>query len=146
MAAGQLEKGMENARTILIVEDDRPHRFMLDVILNSWGYFTQNARNGRRALALIQQTDVDLVLMDINLAQESCIEVLKALRSFEPHLPVILMTAYCPLETAREAGDLGAGEILVKPIRLDELEKVISKVLGRTSVVPPPRVVSEKRG
>lgn len=123
---------MKNARTILIVEDDEPHRFMLDVILGSWGYFTQKARNGRGALALIQHKDVDLVLMDINMAQESGIEVLRMLRSFDPYLPVILMTAYCPPETAREASEMGAGDILVKPIRLDELEEVIHSVLVQT--------------
>ena len=123
---------MKNAATILIVEDDAPHRFMLDVILGSWGYFTLKARNGLEALALIQLRDVDLVLLDINLAHQSGVELLATLRTFDPCLPVILMTAYCPPEIVREAGDLGAGDILMKPIRLDELEKVVHRAFGQT--------------
>ncbi len=125
---------MKSTPTILIVEDDENHRFMLDVILRSWGCVTQKARNGRGALPLIQHKEVDLVLMDINLAQDTGIDVLRRLRSFDPYLPVILMTAYCPPETAREASDLAGGEILVKPIRLDQLEEVIHRVLGQTVI------------
>jgi DNA-binding NtrC family response regulator len=122
---------MKNTPTILIVEDDAPHRFMLDVILGSWGYFTLKARNGPDTLSLIQDRDVDLVLLDINLEHQSGVELLATLRTFDPCLPVILMTAYCPPEIAREAGDLGAGDILMKPIRLDELEKVVHRAFGR---------------
>lgn len=123
---------MKNTPAILIVEDDDHHRFMLDAILGSWGYVTYKAPRGADGLAIIRQTNVDLVLMDINLAQESGIEVLRTLRTLDPYLPVILMTAYCPPETVKEASDLGAGDILIKPIRLDQLEEVIHRALGQT--------------
>lgn len=121
---------MEKKRTILIVDDDAPHRFMLNVILGSWGYLTHKARNGPGAMTLIRRGCVDLVLMDIHLERESGIDVLRTLRSLDPHLPVILMTAYCPPEMARKADDLEAKGILMKPIRLDDLEAMIHRVLG----------------
>jgi two-component system response regulator HydG len=120
---------MKNSQTILIAEDDESHRLMLSVILASWGYSTYEAKNGPYALALVHRRNVDLVLMDIKNAQVSGIEVLRKLRSFEPCLPVILMTAYCPPELIAEAMSMGASDILVKPIRLDQLEEVIHRAL-----------------
>ena len=119
---------MKNNKTILIVEDDTPHRTMLGVILSSWGYSTFEARNGPAALKLSQQKNVDLVLMDIHLAQESGIEVLAEIKTFKPCMPVVLMTAYCPAEIIVEAKKVGATDILIKPLDLDELEEVISMI------------------
>jgi CheY-like chemotaxis protein len=108
---------MEKAQAILIVDDDSTHRLMLNIILRSCGYCTHEARN------------VDLVLMDIYMPGLSGIQVLAEIKSFNPCVPVILMTAYCSAKTILEAKNKGAVGVLDKPLHLDELKEVIVRVL-----------------
>lgn len=120
---------MENAPSILIVDDDRTHCLMLDIILSSCGYSTHEALCGLDALQLIHQKKVDLVLMDIYMPGLSGIDVLVEIKSFNPCIPVILMTAYCSAKTILEAKNKGAVGVLDKPLHLDELKEVIARVL-----------------
>jgi two-component system response regulator HydG len=120
---------MEKAQAILIVDDDSTHRLMLNIILRSCGYCTHEARNGLDALRLIHQKKVDLVLMDIFMPGLSGIQVLAEIKSFNPCVPVILMTAYCSAKTILEAKNKGAVGVLDKPLHLDELKEVIVRVL-----------------
>jgi two-component system response regulator HydG len=120
---------MEKAQAILIVDDDSTHRLMLNIILRSCGYCTHEARNGLDALRLIHQEKVDLVLMDIYMPGLSGIQVLAEIKSFNPCVPVILMTAYCSAKTILEAKNKGAVGVLDKPLHLDELKEVIVRVL-----------------
>lgn len=119
---------MENAQSILIVDDDRTHCLMLGIILRNFGYDTHEARNGLDALQLIHQEKVDLVLMDIYMPGLSGIEVLAEIKSFKPCMPVILMTAYCSEKTILEAKNRCAVDVLSKPLHLEELKEVIARV------------------
>lgn len=71
----------------------------------------------------------DVVLMDIRMPEMDGIDALKVMRTQQPRIPVILMTAYAEVETAVEALRSGAFDYVIKPFDLDELSMVIQRAL-----------------
>ena len=122
---------MNNGTKILIVDDDATHRFMLESVLGSWGYSTDEADDGGTALQMIQSSDYALVLMDIRMKTLSGLKALFEIKSLDRFIPVILMTAYCNGEAVAEALMNGAVAVLNKPLRLGELKTVINQAMGQ---------------
>jgi len=72
---------------ILLVDDELSMRELLEVMLNKEGYKVSCAENGRKAISMIEKTDIDLLLCDIRLGDISGIEVLKASKAKNPNAP-----------------------------------------------------------
>jgi len=111
---------MPKAR-ILVVDDEAEIREGLELLLSSEGYrviLTESAQSG---LAALERDPVDLVLLDVSLPDRNGIEVLKELRSRDPILPVLLITAYGSIDMARAAFKSGAQDYITKPWSNDEL-------------------------
>jgi DNA-binding NtrC family response regulator len=115
---------MKNVETILIADNDKSHRLMLEVILNSWGYQTLMSATGPCVLRMIHDIPVDLVMMDISGMERSEMGILSRIKGRTPQTPVILMTAYSPADMIRELKQNGAADVLIKPIKVEELETV----------------------
>lgn len=122
---------MENS-AILVVEDDDGHRAMLRTMLRSWGYNVTTATDGDEAAALVREKPFDLVLSDVRMARVNGLEVLREILSFNPTLPVILMTAYSSVETAVDALRAGARDYLVKPLDFDLLKKTLEEAIEQS--------------
>lgn len=120
---------MNIRRSLLIVDDDQVHRIMLTTLLSGWGYEIEEADDGDRAAEKVRQRPFDAVLMDIRMVRVSGIEALRALKAYNPAIPVILMTAYSSVETAREALKGGAYDYLTKPLDFDELKLILERSL-----------------
>jgi two-component system response regulator HydG len=120
---------MKSEETILIVDDDSTHRFMLVAVLGSWGYDTCEADDGSTALEMIHGADFGLVLMDIRMRTLSGLEALAKLKAFNPGIPIILMSAYCSGEVVAQARKNGACALLDKPLHLGELRNAIEEAL-----------------
>ena len=121
---------MKSEEPILIVDDDSAHRFMLAAVLGSWGYDTWEADDGSTALEMIHGADFGLVLMDIHMRTLSGLEALSKMKAFNPGTPIILMSAYCTGEVARQARKSGASAVLDKPLHFDELRNAIEGALA----------------
>lgn len=112
---------------ILLVEDERDVRTMLERFLAST-YQCLPAANGREALDLLKtERDVDLVVTDVRMPEMDGIQLLKAVRRLRPELPVIAITAYGNEETAIEALRAGATNYLRKPFKLQEFQAIVRK-------------------
>jgi two-component system response regulator HydG len=122
---------MKSEEPILIVDDDSAHRFMLAAVLGSWGYDTCEADDGSTALEMIHGGDFGLVLMDIRMRTTSGLEALAKIRTFNPDIPVILMSAYCSAEVITQARKNGANALLDKPLHLGELRNAIEEALAQ---------------
>ncbi len=129
---------------ILVVDDDPDIAMMLQDRLEANGYQVVVARDGRRALELIEQEAPNLVLLDVELPQLTGIEVLRRMgqtKGPEARLspgdldpPVIIMTAHGTISLAVDAIKLGAYDFLTKPLDKDHLTIVIQKALERESL------------
>src|SRR5437867_1570935 len=122
---------------ILIVDDDPDIVITLRDRLESLGYDTITARDGLRALELIEQDNPNLVLLDLEMPKLSGLGVLKQLsrhRQNGQDLPVIVMTAHGSIAAAVEAMKEGAYDFLTKPFEVDHLSVVMRKVVEREAL------------
>ncbi len=120
---------MKTTYRILIVDDEENVRRMLATAFSLQGHETHCASDGKAALSLFSETQPDVVLMDIRMPEMDGIDALKVMRTQQPRIPVILMTAYAEVETAVEALRSGAFDYVIKPFDLDELSMVIQRAL-----------------
>jgi DNA-binding NtrC family response regulator len=120
-------------RCILVVDDEESSRIGLSKILDKSGYKVLTAENGKEALEKLKEEDFDLVITDMKMPQMDGIELLKEIKQSKSRVGVIIVTAYGEVDSYLEAMNLGAFEYLNKPIKVDELKKVINKVLEETA-------------
>lgn len=117
---------------ILVVDDDISHCTILQALLRGWGYRVALANNGLQALEKVREKVFDLVLCDIRMAEMDGIETLKEIKTFNPSIPVLIMTAYSSVDTAVEALKSGALDYLIKPLDFDKLQLTLSEALAHT--------------
>ena len=112
----------KEAKRLLIVDDVEDNLFLLEAILTEEGYEVDSAKNGKEALAKIEASPPDLVLLDAMMPGMDGYEVTRRIRQNKklPFLPVLLITAY---ESANipQGLDLGANDFIRKPIDYEEL-------------------------
>jgi len=113
--------------TILIVDDEKILARSIKLFLEEQGYEAEVAEDGEKALSLLETMHPDLVFLDVRLPKISGIELLKRMKEFDPHMYVVVMTAYGSIEGAVEAMKLGAFDYLKKPVDLDELKILLNR-------------------
>ncbi|MCM2357606.1 MAG: sigma-54 dependent transcriptional regulator [Geobacteraceae bacterium] len=119
--------GLRKEAKILVIEDERPFRELLEMELARSGYQVDTAGDGAEGLDKYRQEVFNVVLLDMRMPGMDGVEVLKQMRS-ESTLPeVIVFTGHGTIETAVECIKHGAYDYLTKPVKLDELEMVIDK-------------------
>jgi two-component system response regulator (stage 0 sporulation protein F) len=121
-----------NVKRILLVDDEENARAALARILTREGYEVFTAGNGCEALEHLQISPVELVITDINMPEMNGMSFLRELNRLYPGIVVIMITAYGEVESYIEAMNLGAFEYINKPVRMDELKKIITKVFKET--------------
>ncbi len=114
---------------ILVVDDERSMRELLEILLLKHGYDVQCAQSGVEALDIIQSHSFDLVITDIRMNPVNGLEVLKRCKSISPRTTVIMISAYASTELAVEAMNEGAYDYFPKPFNNDEILSVISNAV-----------------
>src|SRR5215470_4703688 len=118
---------------VLIVDDDAGLRESFRLILED-GYELVEASDGRQALEIVRNREVDLVLLDIRLPEMDGIEVLERIKSTDEQVEVVLVTAVKTVRTAVAAMKLGAFDYLTKPFEEDDLLSVVRRALEKRSL------------
>ena len=113
---------------ILIVDDEKVQREILEGFLVKQGYETTAAEDGQKALERFKSGAFDLVLTDYRMPGLDGIQLLREVRRLQPEAIVVIMTAYGTVGTAVSAMKEGAYDYLTKPIDLDELLLLIQRV------------------
>lgn len=108
-------------QAILIVEDEEKLSRVLQLELEYEQYTTAIAHDGLQALELMEQTDWDLVLLDIMIPELSGLEVLRRIRKKDDVTPIILLTARDQIHDKVSGLDLGANDYVTKPFQIEEL-------------------------
>jgi len=119
---------------ILLVEDNLVNQKLAVKMLDKLGLRTDLAENGKFALEMLKKQRYDLVLMDVQMPEMDGIETTKHIRTkksfpLNEHVTIIAMTAYAMKGDRERCLAAGMDDYLSKPIRQDELSRVISKWL-----------------
>jgi DNA-binding NtrC family response regulator len=122
---------MAGGERILIVEDEDLMRELLTKILANEQYRIFQASSGEEALRLLQDQTFDLVLTDLRLKGMNGLQLLSEVRTFDPEIVVIVMTAYASVETAVEAMRKGAYDYITKPFINEEIRVMLRRALNQ---------------
>ncbi len=120
--------------TILVVDDEQVHRYMLCSMFKEWGWKCVEADDGRTAVEAVQKFSYDAVLMDVRMARMDGMEAFGKIHATHPALPVIIMTAYSSVDAAVEAIKHGAYDYLTKPLDFDRLRLTLERAVDKKQV------------
>lgn len=115
--------------SLLIVEDEKLQREILEAFLTKRGYHLFLAENQQKAKELLQQKEINLVLLDWRLPDGDGLDLLDYIKQNYPHVPVIMITAFASIEHAVVSMKKGAYHYLPKPINLEEIALLVERAL-----------------
>jgi len=121
--------------TVLVVDDEPNYLVVLSELLIEEGYEILTAQNGETALHMVRETDLDLVITDMRMPGMDGLALLKAIKEYNPNLPIIMVTAFGEVEKAVAAMQAGAFNYLSKPFNNDELVLSVAKAIDHYAVI-----------
>ncbi|WP_294188778.1 response regulator transcription factor [uncultured Clostridium sp.] len=119
---------------LLIVEDDKNLRRLMEVFFKKNGFEVFLAENGEKAFEIFDKSHIDLVLCDIMIPKVNGYDLVKELRRFNYDLPIIMVTAKENFEDKKKGFLVGVDDYMVKPIDLDELLLRVNALLRRAKI------------
>lgn len=127
--------------TVLIVEDDKNLRNLMDIKLKNEGYNTLTAENGKEAILKYSENHVDIMLVDAMMPIMNGYELVKSIRSEGSTVPVIMITARGTIEDKEQGFISGVDDYMVKPIDFYEMSMRIKAVLRRAKIVSDRKIL-----
>jgi two-component system response regulator AtoC len=116
---------------VLVIDDEKNMRHMLEILLSKAGYIVDSAADGEGALELMMKSNFQFVLCDIKMPNMDGMTFLKKAREKYPEKTYIMMSAYGTVETALEAMKEGAYDYISKPFKPDEVLLTLKKAEER---------------
>ena len=128
----------------LVVEDGQSQREILRDFLMDEGYDVVEAENGDKAIEAVKNGYFDLVLLDYKMPKKDGMTVLEEVKDINTEIDVIMMTAYGSVDTAVRAMKAGAADYITKPIELEELRILISRIAERQTLRKENEILREE--
>lgn len=135
MTNQEVQRGTLDRAKILIAEDEKGMREVLEIFLQEEGYQTVSARDGRAAIEALEKDIFDLVITDVKMPYADGFEVLRKVKEISPETVVIMITAFGTTESAIEAIKLGAYDYIEKPFKIEEIRVVIKRALEKKKFI-----------
>ncbi len=128
--------------TILIVDDEPNIIEILEIMLLDEGMEVLKSDSGQKALAVLTEKDVDVVISDIRMPDFSGVELLREAKKIAPETVFIMMTAFAGTDTAIEALQHGACDYITKPFKMEDLRAIIRRELEKRNNRKPRKFAS----
>lgn len=125
---------------ILIVEDDKNLRRLMEAVLTQNGYHVVCAPDGQEALDLLESVYVDLIISDIMMPKLDGYSLARELRNANYEIPILMITAKETFEDKRKGFIAGADDYMVKPIHIDEMVLRVGAILRRSKISNEQRI------
>lgn len=116
---------------ILVVDDEKNILTVVSTTLGRESYAVDTARSSEEAIEKFDKDTHDLIITDLKLPGKGGLELLEYIKSRNPDIPVIMITAFGTIENAVEAMKKGAFSYLTKPVNPDELLSIVKEVLEK---------------
>lgn len=136
--------GQPMVATVLIVDDEDATRELCREVVEETGLRTRTASTTEKALEILEQFPVDVVITDLRVPQLGGLELLKRIRETYPQTAVMVLTQYGTIESAVEATRLGAADYVTKPFHVPELRTKLDRVVRSLEVDQENRVLREQ--
>ncbi len=131
---------------ILIADDESAIRKSLTEILRFKGFDCTSARDGKEAVEIIKNEQIDLVLLDLELPRMKGVEVLKRALEMRPEMQIIIISAYGTIQKAMEITRLGAYDFIEKPLEAERILLTIRRALEQRRLkIERDRLLEESR-
>jgi DNA-binding NtrC family response regulator len=122
---------MDKPARILVIDDDETIRKTVATILEENGFIVETAENGEEAIAKAEKETCNLALIDIRLPDIEGTRLLTELGNVSPRMIKIIVTGYPALQNAIDSVNKGADAYLIKPVRIEELLRTMTKYLEK---------------
>ena len=129
---------------ILIADDEEAARRGLEQILREDGYDVLVAADGDEALRLVAEASPDVVVTDLRMPTMDGHELLTRIHQTFPEVTVVIMTAHGTIRSAVQALHEGAEDYLTKPINVEELERLLERILAKKRLLVEMRLMRER--
>ena len=116
---------------ILVVDDEKSMREILEIFLKSEGYGVSVAENGEKAIEAVKKDIFDLIITDMKMPKVGGLELLKNVKQITPDTVVVIVTAFGTTESAVAAMKLGAYDYIQKPFQMDDIRLVVKNALEK---------------
>ena len=126
---------------ILVVDDDKNTRRLLTAVLEAESYSVSTAENGEDALAVLDKTHVDLIVLDIMMPKMDGYELTTLLRETNNDLPILMLTAKHLPEDKHKGFQSGTDDYMTKPIDETEMLLRIKALLRRAKIASERKIV-----
>ncbi|WP_103070575.1 tetratricopeptide repeat-containing hybrid sensor histidine kinase/response regulator [Aquimarina sediminis] len=120
---------------VLIVDDNKINQIVTQNILKKKGYTCSIANNGMDAIEMIKNEKFDLVLMDINMPEMNGLEATKVIRTFNPSIPIIALTAVEEGEIRNQALSVGMNDVIIKPYDTQQFFQTIMRNISKVKMI-----------
>ena len=123
-------------KTVLIVDDNIKNLDLFKDFVESWGYETVTAQQGKDAISLAERYLPDIILLDVMLPGMSGYEVCRELKenTKTQHIPVVMITVLNDIADRIHGYKIGADQFLVKPVDYNELHAILDSFFGKNSM------------
>ncbi len=135
---------MKNKGSILIVDDEKGQRDILNLILKKEGYDIVDVPGVREALAQLEKREFDLIMTDLKMQGQSGLDLLEKVQVSDPQQCIIMMTAHGSVDSAVEAMRKGAFDYLEKPLERDDLVLTLLRAFERINLLRENRVLQKR--
>ncbi len=114
---------------VLVIDDERSIRHLLDTLFRRKGHDVVLAENGQRGLELFRQEQPDVIVLDLNMPVMDGLTVLRDIRDLNLDQPVIIFSGSWTQEREQQMRALGVTELVHKELSLDRLEEALGRLL-----------------
>ncbi len=117
--------------TILVVEDVDTNKIFFDAALRRTNAKILWAKDGKEAITIFKENEIDLILMDLQLPIMDGYTATREIKKIDPSVPIIAQTAHVMSGEREKCMEAGCDDYLAKPIRLQILIDTLSKYLNK---------------
>jgi len=130
--------------SILIVDDEKKMRHILQLMLEREGFKTEQAENGKVALGMLQKKEFGVVITDLKMPEMDGLSLLAEAKKINADLPIVVITAHGTIESAVEAMQKGAIDFITKPFEEDKIVITVKRSLKISKLSEEVKVLKEE--
>jgi DNA-binding NtrC family response regulator len=122
---------MPGIGSVLVIDDEPVLQDVLKALLEGNGFDYHSAVSAAEGMRALHEEDIDVVLLDLMLPDKKGLDLLPDIKAHDPHLPVVVITAYSSIESAIEAMRVGAFHYVPKPFKNEEVLHLVRRATER---------------